>query len=196
MNTMPEVLFVCTHNAGRSQMAAGFARRLAATGSEVLRRVRTGASRTPPPSPRWPSSASTSPRVPQDAGHRESPGRRHRDHDGLRRRLPGLPRHVVPGLGAARPGRAPGRAGPTHPRPDQRAGPRAAHRTRRLTVRAWFSAATTVSSRASRGPFSSRDVFPGVQRVVGTTSFSSASFMPARRPGISAAGKTAARSPA
>lgn len=39
-DTKPSVLFVCIHNAGRSQMAAGFLRRLAAT-----------ASRSTPPDP-------------------------------------------------------------------------------------------------------------------------------------------------
>jgi len=36
MNTKPTVLFVCVHNAGRSQMAAGYLRRLAGDSIEVL----------------------------------------------------------------------------------------------------------------------------------------------------------------
>lgn len=36
MNRKPVVLFVCVHNAGRSQMAAGYARHLAADRIEVL----------------------------------------------------------------------------------------------------------------------------------------------------------------
>jgi arsenate reductase len=35
MTTMPSVLFVCVHNAGRSQMAAGFLRHLAGDAIEV-----------------------------------------------------------------------------------------------------------------------------------------------------------------
>ena len=36
MSTRPAVLFVCVHNAGRSQMAAGYLRHLAGDGVEVL----------------------------------------------------------------------------------------------------------------------------------------------------------------
>ena len=36
MNKKPAVLFVCVHNAGRSQMAAGFMRKLAGDKVEVL----------------------------------------------------------------------------------------------------------------------------------------------------------------
>jgi arsenate reductase (thioredoxin) len=45
---VPTVLFLCTHNAGRSQMAMGFFTHLA--GDQATAR-----------SPRWPSAASTSP---------------------------------------------------------------------------------------------------------------------------------------
>ena len=63
MTDKPTVLFVCVHNAGRSQMAAGYLRALA-------RRPRRGAARpgprrrtrsTPSRSRRWPRTASTSP---------------------------------------------------------------------------------------------------------------------------------------
>ena len=36
MDARPTVLFVCVHNAGRSQMAAGFLRQLAGDRVEVL----------------------------------------------------------------------------------------------------------------------------------------------------------------
>ena len=58
----PTVLFLCTHNAGRSQMALGF--------FEALTGIRPSPGRadpnpdtrsTPPPSPLWPNEASTFP---------------------------------------------------------------------------------------------------------------------------------------
>ena len=61
MSDLPEVLFVCVHNAGRSQMAAALLERRA----EGRVRVRSAGSApaersTRPWSPRWRSSASTS----------------------------------------------------------------------------------------------------------------------------------------
>jgi hypothetical protein len=62
----PSVLFVCVHNAGRSQMAAGWLTALAAGAIEVR-----SAGTTPPTrstrsrSRRWPRSASTSPPPPR-----------------------------------------------------------------------------------------------------------------------------------
>ena len=59
----PSVLFVCVHNAGRSQMAAAFLTTLAKGAIEVrsagsaARRTRS----TRPPSRPWPNSASTCP---------------------------------------------------------------------------------------------------------------------------------------
>ncbi len=58
-------------------------------------------------------------RVPQAVDRRDRPGRRRRDHHGLRRRLPLLPRQTVRGLGARRPGRSRRRRSPPHPRRDQ-----------------------------------------------------------------------------
>ena len=57
----PELLFVCVHNAGRSQMAAALAQHLSArTGPRPLRRVRTQPVRSTRWSSRpWPSAAST-----------------------------------------------------------------------------------------------------------------------------------------
>ncbi len=64
--TVPSVLFVCVHNAGRSQMAAGFLLTSRGIGSRsappaVHRPTRS----TPQPSRRWPRSASTSRRSPR-----------------------------------------------------------------------------------------------------------------------------------
>ena len=39
-NDVPEVLFVCVHNAGRSQMAAAFFNAAVGTGAEVLHEPR------------------------------------------------------------------------------------------------------------------------------------------------------------
>ena len=59
---------------------------------------------TRPRSRRWPRSASTCEGVPEAADRRGRQGRRRRDHDGLRRRLPDLSRQALRGLGARRPG--------------------------------------------------------------------------------------------
>ena len=63
MSDVPEVLFVCVHNAGRSQMAAALLDHHAAgRGPRPLRRLRTRPTRSTPRSSRsWPNSASTSP---------------------------------------------------------------------------------------------------------------------------------------
>ncbi len=113
MSAKPTVLFVCVHNAGRSQMAAGY-----------LRDSRGGPRRgAAPPAP------SRRPDQPdrdrgdgrrghrhrrqhaEDPHHRRRQGIRCRDHHGLRRRLPDLPRQALRGLGA----RGPGRQGPSRP---------------------------------------------------------------------------------
>ena len=62
MADKPSVLFVCVHNAGRSQMAAGFlthCRRARSRSAPPARNQPTRSTR--PPSPLWPRSASTSP---------------------------------------------------------------------------------------------------------------------------------------
>ena len=57
---VPEVLFVCVHNAGRSQMAAGLLDKLAEGGSTFAPPAPTRPmSSTPPSSRRWRRSAST-----------------------------------------------------------------------------------------------------------------------------------------
>ena len=108
MTDKPSVLFVCVHNAGRSQMAAGWLRHLAGDRVEVRSAGSAPADdrSTPPPSRRWPRSASTSPAsTPKLLDRRDRASLRRRHHDGLRRRLPVLPRQALRGLGARRPGR-------------------------------------------------------------------------------------------
>ncbi len=62
MSQRPSVLFVCIHNAGRSQMAAGFLAHLAGEAIEVRSAGSAPARRSIPPRwRRWPRSASTSP---------------------------------------------------------------------------------------------------------------------------------------
>ncbi len=65
-DTAPSVLFVCVHNAGRSQMAAALLSRLAGDRIEVRSAGTEPAEQTTlPPPQRWPNSASTSPQRPQ-----------------------------------------------------------------------------------------------------------------------------------
>ena len=103
----PEVLFVCVHNAGRSQMAAG----LVKLRSEGRIHVRSAGSA--PGEEINPAVVEAMTELGVDMSE-EFPkpltdevvargGRR--DHDGLRRRLPDLPRQALRGLGARRPGR-------------------------------------------------------------------------------------------
>ena len=71
MTDRPTVLFVCVHNAGRSQMAAGY---LAAPRRRPGRRALGRLARRPtrstrPRSPRWPRTASTSPSGDAEAAH-------------------------------------------------------------------------------------------------------------------------------
>ena len=103
---VPEVLFVCVQNAGRSQMASAILRHLG--GDRV--HVRTAGSE---PAGQLRSSivaALDEIGVPVAGEYPEAPDRRgraggrRRDHDGLRRRLPGLPGSPLPRLGARRPG--------------------------------------------------------------------------------------------
>ena len=63
------MLFLCVHNAGRSQMAAGWMRHLAGDAVEVYSGGRSPRRRsTLRRSPRWPRSGSTSPRRFPSAG--------------------------------------------------------------------------------------------------------------------------------
>ena len=114
----PSVLFLCVHNAGRSQMAAGWMRHLAGErvdvfsgGSEPASELNAGGGRRD-----GGEGHRHRPRAPPAVGRRDRPrGRRDRD-DGLWRRLPGLPRQALRRLGARRPSR---------PDPSRRCGPSA-----------------------------------------------------------------------
>ena len=66
MTNVPSVLFVCVHNAGRSQMAAALLNHHGAGRVEVRSAGSVPAERsTPRCARRWPSAASTSSRVPK-----------------------------------------------------------------------------------------------------------------------------------
>ena len=103
MAEIPEVLFVCTHNAGRSQMAAALLNQQAAG------RVRVTSAGSQPASELNPAVVAAMAEIgldisrefPKPLTAEEGPGGRHRDHHGVRRRLPGLPGQAVPGLGPA-----------------------------------------------------------------------------------------------
>ena len=93
----PTVLFLCTHNAGRSQMALGFFTHLAGDqavawsggsepGNEINPAAVAGDGRGRHRHHR---------RIPQTLDRRNRPGRRRRHHHGLRRRLPHLPRQTL-----------------------------------------------------------------------------------------------------
>ena len=105
---LPTVLFLCVHNAGRSQMALGLFNHLAGgravawsggsePGKEVNPAAVAGHGRG-----RHRHRAG----VPQALDRRDRPRRRRGHHHGLRRRLPALPRQALRGLGPRRPRRA------------------------------------------------------------------------------------------
>ena len=103
---VPEVLFVCVHNAGRSQMAAGLVKLRSRAGSRCARRLG--------PSPEIDPAVVAAMRRgghrhgrpdPENADQRGGAGRRRRGHDGLRGRLPDLSGQALRGLGPRRPGR-------------------------------------------------------------------------------------------
>ena len=107
----PTVLFVCVHNAGRSQMAAGWLRHLAGDARRgPLGRLEPG--RPDQPGRRRGDGRGRHrhhrPARRSCSTDRRRRGLRRRHHHGLRRRLPVLPRQALRGLGARRPGR-PGR---------------------------------------------------------------------------------------
>ena len=112
----PEVLFVCVHNAGRSQMAAGLVK-LRSEGRVHVRSAGSDPGDEINPavveamdelgvdmSEEFPKPLTDEVVRAADVG----------DHDGLRRCVPDLPRQALRGLGARRPGRA----GPRHRAPD------------------------------------------------------------------------------
>ena len=134
--TTPTVLFVCVHNAGRSQMAAGYLQHLAGDRIEVLSAGSQPADQVNPVAVEAMAEegidiAARAPKVLTDVG---GPGVRRRRHDGLRRRVPVLPRQALRGLGARRPGRPGHRDGPCDPRRDPAAGRGADRRARRVRL--------------------------------------------------------------
>jgi arsenate reductase (thioredoxin) len=72
MSETPTVLYLCVHNAGRSQMAAGWTRHLGGDRVNVLSGGSAPAEHgsTPPPSRRWRRWASTSPATSRSRGPR------------------------------------------------------------------------------------------------------------------------------
>ena len=118
----PSVLYVCVHNAGRSQMAAAYHRHLSGGAVEVLSAGSEPATRsTRRPSPRWPRTASTSPPRRRRSSPRMPSRPRRRHHHGLRRHLPDLPRQALRGLGARGPCPARASSRSADPRRDQAA---------------------------------------------------------------------------
>ena len=129
---VPEVLFVCVQNAGRSQMAAALMD-LYAEG-----RVHVRSAGSDPAEEINPAAVEAMAELGADL-EKEFPkplndefvarGRR-RDHDGLRRRMPDLPRQALRGLGAGGPGGQGPRDGARNPRRDRGAGAAASRRDR------------------------------------------------------------------
>ncbi len=114
----PAVLFLCVHNSGRSQMAAGWLRHLAGDRIEVF----SGGS-----DPGDDTNAKCRHsngrgrhrhlhRIPKTLDRRDRPSRRHHHHDGLRRRLPDLSRQTLRRMGPTRPVTTVNRRGAFHPR--------------------------------------------------------------------------------
>ena len=131
---VPEVLFVCVHNAGRSQMAAALLERHAAGRVAVRSAGSTPADEINPAVVEAMAEVGIdlSAAVAEAPDDRGRPGLRRRRDDGVRRRVPGVPRQALPGLGARRPCRASRRRrGPPDPRRDRRTGEGAGQRAAR-----------------------------------------------------------------
>jgi arsenate reductase (thioredoxin) len=121
----PVALFLCTHNAGRSQMALGFFTHLAADraiawsgGSDPADRINPAAIA---------AMAERGIDISAEALDRRSGARRRRRHyHGLRGRVPRVSRPPLPRLARRRPGRARPRRGAAHPRRHRTLRPRPA----------------------------------------------------------------------
>jgi hypothetical protein len=107
-SAVPAVLFLCVHNAGRSQMAAGWMRHLA--GDRVV--VYSGGSEP---------ASEINAAVVEAMDRRGRPCRRCGDHHGMRGRLSAVSRETLRRLGARRSCGARHRVGPSDPRRDQNA---------------------------------------------------------------------------
>ena len=114
----PTVLFLCVHNAGRSQMALGFFQHYAGDnaigwsgGSEPGDQVSPVAIEV--------MAERGIRRIPQTVDRRGRPSGRCRHHDGLWRRLPGVPRQTLRGMDPLRPGGVEPGGSPADPRRDR-----------------------------------------------------------------------------
>ena len=121
MTDKPSVLFVCVHNAGRSQMAAGYLAHLAGDRDRgPLRRLRAADQINPVAVEAMAEVGiditAESPKILTAEAVQDSDVV---DHDGLRRRLPDLPGQALRGLGPRGPGRAGHRGRAPDPRRDQ-----------------------------------------------------------------------------
>ena len=122
----PSVLFVCVHNAGRSQMAAAFLTHLSEGAVEVRSAGSAPADQVNPAAVQAMAEVGIdiTAETAQDPDRPGGPRVRRGDHHGLRRHLPVLPRQTLRGLGARRPGRPGRRSGPPDPRRDPARGSR------------------------------------------------------------------------
>ena len=122
MSNRPTVLFLCVHNAGRSQMAAGWLRHLAGDRVQVFSGGSEPADQVNPAAIAAMDEAGIdiSGRTAAALDRRRCPRGRRRGHDGMRRRLPGVSRQAVRGLGADRSGRPTPRVRTNGPRRDPR----------------------------------------------------------------------------
>ena len=122
MPDKPSVLFVCVHNAGRSQMAAGWLTHLAGDRIEVRSAGSAPAEQINPVAVEAMAEVGIdiTAEQPKILTTEAVAGLRRGHHHGLRRRLPDLPRQAVRGLGARRPGRPGHRGRPADPRRDPR----------------------------------------------------------------------------
>jgi Low molecular weight phosphotyrosine protein phosphatase len=118
MADRPSVLFVCIHNAGRSQMAAGFLRELAGDAVAVRSAGSDPAARVSPAAVEAMREVGIdiSDQTPKVITDEAVQSQRRHHHHGLRRCLPGLPWQKLPGLAASGSGRQGRRGGPADPR--------------------------------------------------------------------------------
>ena len=102
---MPIILFLCVHNAGRSQMALGWLTHLAGEGAVAWSGGSEPASEVNPAAVQAIAEVGIdiSSEFPQTVDRRGGKGSRCGDHHGLRRRLPDLPRQGLPRLAGSRP---------------------------------------------------------------------------------------------
>ena len=122
---LPVVLFLCVHNAGRSQMALGWFQRLAGDravawsgGSEPGLEVNPAAVGAMAE-----VGIDITEEFPETLDRRDSSGCGRGHHHGLRRCLSNLPREAIRGLASRRPCRSGRRQRPTDPGRDRASGP-------------------------------------------------------------------------